>query len=123
MKVEEQLVKGRGWLEYSVHPRYSPQSLIAEGAANSGIDLAFPDKTRPDTERDVLMPLPQIEPPTDDRYWQIQDAMEALQGARLTIAQPLLDGEIDRPPNCRGSCRGTVGQYVYVPVGASQLKN
>src|SRR3546814_10711043 len=46
MKVEEQLVKGRGWLEYSVHPRYSPQSLIAEGAANYGIDLAFPDKTR-----------------------------------------------------------------------------
>src|SRR3546814_20475481 len=55
MKVEEQLVKGRGWLEYSVHPRYSPQSLIAEGAANYGIDLAFPDKTRPDTARHVLM--------------------------------------------------------------------
>src|SRR3546814_17839780 len=42
------------------------------------------------------MPLAQIEPPTDDRYWQIQDAMKALQGARLTIAQRYLDGEIDR---------------------------
>src|SRR3546814_20773948 len=113
MKVEEQLVKGRGWLEYSVHPRYSPQSLIAEGAANYGIDLAFPDKTRPDTERDVLMPLAQIEPPTDDRYWQIQDAMKALQGARLTIAQRYLDGEIDRRTEAigRAPCRERVWQY------------
>src|SRR3546814_7562105 len=42
------------------------------------------------------MPLAQIEPLTDDRYWQIQDAMKALQGARLTLAQRYLDGEIDR---------------------------
>lgn len=97
MKIEEQLVKGRGWAEYSVYPLYSPQSLIAEGTANYGIDLAFPDRTRPDTERDVLMPLAEIAPPSDDRYWQLNDAMKALQGARLTIAQQYLDGQIDRP--------------------------
>jgi hypothetical protein len=97
MKIEEQLVKGRGWLEFSVYPLYSPQSLIAEGTANYGIDLAFPDRTRPDTERDVLMPLAEIAPPADDRYWQLNDAMKALQGARLTIAQQYLDGQIDRP--------------------------
>ena len=97
MKIEEQLVKARDWLEFSVYPLYSPQSLIAEGSANYGIDLAFPGKTRPDTERDVLMPLAEIETPKDDRYWQLLDAMKALQGARLTIAQHYLDGEIDRP--------------------------
>ncbi|MBL8650809.1 MAG: hypothetical protein JNL35_10450 [Sphingopyxis sp.] len=96
MKLEEQMVKGRGWVEYSVYPLYSPQSLIAEGTANYGIDLAFPGQTRPDTERDVLMPLAGIEPPTDDRYWQLLDAMKALTGARLTIAQQYLDGVIDR---------------------------
>ncbi len=97
MKIEEQLVKARGWIEYSVYPLYSPQSLIAEGTANYGIDLAFPEKTRPDTERDVLMPLAEIAPPSDDRYWQLLDAMKAVQGARLTIAQQYLDGIIDRP--------------------------
>jgi hypothetical protein len=97
MKLEEQMVKGRGWIEYSVYPLYSPQSLIAEGTANYGIDLAFPGQTRPDTERDVLMPLAGIEPPSDDRYWQLLDAMKALTGARLTIAQQYLDGVIDRP--------------------------
>jgi len=96
MKLEEQMVKGRGWIEYSVYPLYSPQSLIAEGTANYGIDLAFPGQTRPDTERDVLMPLAGIEPPSDDRYWQLLDAMKALTGARLTIAQQYLDGVIDR---------------------------
>ena len=97
MKLEEQMVKGRGWIEFSVYPLYSPQSLIAEGTANYGIDLAFPGQTRPDTERDVLMPLAGIEPPSDDRYWQLLDAMKALTGARLTIAQQYLDGVIDRP--------------------------
>ena len=40
--LEERLVKGKGWVEFSVYPLYSPQSLIAEGSANYGIDLAFP---------------------------------------------------------------------------------
>lgn len=96
MKLEEQLVRGRGWVEYSVYPLYSPQSLIAEGSANYGIDLAFPGQTRADTERDILMPLAGIAPPADDRYWQLLDAMDRLKGARLTIAQQYLDGEIDR---------------------------
>src|SRR3546814_16600162 len=42
------------------------------------------------------MPLAEIEPPANDRYWRLLDAMKALQGARLTIAQRYLDGEIDR---------------------------
>lgn len=97
MKLEEQLVRGRGWTEYSVYPLYSPQSLIAEGTANYGIDLAFPGDNRPATERDVLMPLAGLTAPDDDRYWQLLDAMKALGGARLTIAQQYLDGLIDRP--------------------------
>jgi hypothetical protein len=32
--LEERLVKGKGWIEFSVYPLYSPQSLIAEGSAN-----------------------------------------------------------------------------------------
>lgn len=97
MKLEEKLVKGRGWREFSVYPLYSPQSLIAEGSANYGIDLSFPGSAKADTERDILMPLAELPVPADDRYWQLLDAMKALTGARLTIAQQYLDGEIDRP--------------------------
>ena len=35
--LEKSLVKDRGWIEYTVYPLFSPQSLIAEGTANFGI--------------------------------------------------------------------------------------
>ncbi|MBO9696554.1 MAG: hypothetical protein J7499_10175 [Sphingopyxis sp.] len=97
MKLEEKLVKERGWTEFGVYPLYSPQSLIAEGSANYGIDLAFPESSKADTERDVLMPIAEIAVPSDDRYWQLLAAIKRASGARLTIAQQYLDGEIDRP--------------------------
>lgn len=97
MKLEEKLVKERGWAEYSVYPLYSPQSLIAEGSANYGIDLAFPEQSKAETERDVLMPIAEIAVPSDDRYWQLLKAIKRASGARLTIAQQYLDGAIDRP--------------------------
>ena len=96
MKLEEQLSRGRGWSEFNVYPLYSPQSLIAEGSANYGIDLAFPGESRADTERDVLMPIAEIAISTDDRYWQLLKAIKRVSGARLTIAQQYLDGQIDR---------------------------
>ncbi len=95
MKLEEKLVRERGWQEFSVYPLYSPLSLIAEGSANYGIKLAFPDKQQ--VERDILMPLAGLPPADNDLYWQVQDAMAAIAGARLTIAQQYLDKEIDRP--------------------------
>ena len=97
MKLEEKLVKERGWNEFSVYPLYSPQSLIAEGSANYGIDLAFPESSKADTERDVLMPIAETAVPSDDRYWQLLAAIKRASGARLTIAQQYLDGAIDRP--------------------------
>ncbi len=97
MKLEEKLVKERGWAEFSVYPLYSPQSLIAEGSANYGIDLAFPGESKAETERDVLMPIAEIAVPADDRYWQLLAAIKRASGARLTIAQQYLDGAIDRP--------------------------
>jgi len=97
MKLEEKLVKERGWAEFSVYPLYSPQSLIAEGSANHGIDLAFPEQSKAETERDILMPIAEIAVPADDRYWQLLKAIKRASGARLTIAQQYLDGAIDRP--------------------------
>ena len=41
--LEQHLVKQRGWVEFSVYPLFSPQSLIAEGTANYGIQVAFSD--------------------------------------------------------------------------------
>ncbi len=92
--VDQRLVRERGWTEFSVYPLYSPQSLIAEGSANYGIDLAFPGPEKLAFETRILYPLAGL--PTADaaRYDQLLDAMKDLQGARLTIAAELLDGRI-----------------------------
>ncbi len=44
--LEKSLVRDRGWQEFSVYPLFSPQSLIAEGSANYGIEIAFPGAER-----------------------------------------------------------------------------
>ena len=44
--LEKHLVRDRGWVEFTVYPLFSPQSLIAEGTANYGIEVAFPPDER-----------------------------------------------------------------------------
>lgn len=94
--LERDLARGRGWVEYQVYPLYSPQSLIAEGSANYGIDLAFPGPERALFEAAALYPLAGLRPEEATRYVELQRAMEELGGARFTIARDLLEGRISR---------------------------
>ena len=41
-------------------------------------------------------PLAGLDPESAEAFWKLQQATEALGGARLTIAKLYLDGEIDR---------------------------
>jgi hypothetical protein len=94
--LEQNLARGRGWVEYMVYPLYSPQSFIAEGSANYGIDLAFTPEERLAFERSTLYPLAGLQPEDASRYLDLQLAMEELAGARFTIARDYLEGRIDR---------------------------
>ena len=96
MLLEQRLSKDRGWIEFTVYPLYSPMSLIAEGSANFGIELAFPADEKEAFEREVLYPLAGLDPALAERDAQLQNARGALAGARLTIARDYLDGRIDR---------------------------
>jgi hypothetical protein len=96
LMVEERLARGKGWKEYEVNPLYSPTSVLSEGSANYGIDLAFPGPERLKFERDVLYPLAGLDPDTAEAYWKMQQMTETLSGARLTIAKMYLDGEVTR---------------------------
>lgn len=96
LMVEERLARKNGWKEYEVNPLYSPTSVLSEGSANYGIDLAFPAAERLAFERDVLYPLAGLDPKTAKAYWNMQQMTETLSGARLTIAKMYLDGEVSR---------------------------
>lgn len=94
--LEQRLTRERGWIEFSIYPLYSPLSLIAEGSANYGVELAFPGDERLAFERDVLYPLAGLDPALAARDLALLRARARLAGARLTIAQQYLDGSIDR---------------------------
>ncbi|HYJ30902.1 MAG TPA: hypothetical protein VEW25_11240 [Allosphingosinicella sp.] len=94
--LERNLARGRGWVEYMVYPLYSPQSLIAEGSANYGYDLAFPGDERLQYETRILYPLAGIATEGAAEYLALQDALQELSGARFTIARDFLEGRIDR---------------------------
>lgn len=94
--LERNLARGRNWVEYMVYPLYSPQSLIAEGSANYGYDLAFPGDERLRYETRVLYPLAGLPTEGAADYLALQEALEDLAGARFTIARDFLEGRIDR---------------------------
>jgi hypothetical protein len=95
--LEQQLVRGKGWIEFSVYPLYSPQSLIAEGTANYGIDLAFPGPERLAFETKTLYPLAGLPTTGAAAFAQLQEATSALAGARFTIARDFLEGRLTEP--------------------------
>src|SRR3990172_4678321 len=41
--LEKELLRKRNWIEFSVYPLFSPESLIAEGSADFGIEVLFSD--------------------------------------------------------------------------------
>ncbi len=92
--LEQQLVRGRGWREFTVYPLFSPQSLIAEGTANFGIEVAFPADSRISFERDRLFPLAGLEAGEAARYYEVLDLLERLSYAGNEAARRYLNGEI-----------------------------
>ena len=96
MMLEQNLARGRGWREFMLYPLYSPQSFIAEGSANYGVELAFPGNERLEYERRILYPLAGLSSDGAETYLELQNAIEELSGARFTIARELLEGRITR---------------------------
>jgi len=94
--LEKNLVRDRGWMEFSVYALFSPQSLIAEGTANFGREVAFPNKAdRIKFEKDVLFPAAGIDSKRADEYYAVQDLMKQLGYAPNEAARGLINGEID----------------------------
>ncbi len=93
--LEKNLVRDRGWVEFSVYPLFSPQSLIAEGSANYGIAMAFPGGERVAFERDRLFPLAGLDPARAAEYYRVQGLADRLSYAGNEAARRYLDGEID----------------------------
>jgi len=93
---EESLVKDRGWVEFSVYPLFSPISLISEGSANYGKELAFPGEERMQFEREVLFPMAGLDVSQADTYYQLLDLLGALSYARNEAARGYLNRRMSK---------------------------
>jgi hypothetical protein len=89
--LEERLVKGKGWSEFTVSPLYSPISLITEGTANAGIEIVATDAERVAFLRDVLAPLAGLSGLDFERFERVRKAMKPLKYAGGEAARLLLD--------------------------------
>jgi hypothetical protein len=94
--LEKHLVRDRGWVELTAYPLFSPQSLIAEGTANFGIEVAFPSEERTAFERETLYPLAGLDPGKAARYAEVQRLLQGLTYAGNEAARRYLNGETSR---------------------------
>lgn len=88
--LEQELIKRRGWFEYSLITLLGPLSVIAEGAANFGVDLAFSREERIAFERSVLLPMAGLNGEQLDTYYHFIDLLDELNFARNETARKYL---------------------------------
>lgn len=93
--LEQHLVKDRGWVEFSVYPLFSSQSLIAEGTANFGIEVAFPGQERAAFEQTALFAMAGLDPAKAGEYYEVQALVDGLSYAGNEAARRYLNGQID----------------------------
>ncbi|MCL4278535.1 MAG: hypothetical protein KJZ60_02455, partial [Ignavibacteriaceae bacterium] len=91
--MEKNLVKDKGWMEYTVYPLYSPQSLIAEGLAVYGEELLFPGNERRRFEKEVLFPIAELDTADADVYFKALELQDKLDGSSILAAKNYLNGD------------------------------
>ncbi|MEJ0104009.1 MAG: hypothetical protein WDO19_16220 [Bacteroidota bacterium] len=95
MLLEKNLFRYKGNVEISLYPLFSPQSLIAEGSANYGIDLAFPGTDRNEFSKKVLLPLAGLDTAKADMYFKVLALKTGLNYARNEVARGILNKTMD----------------------------
>src|SRR6266487_3975973 len=93
--LEKNLVRDHGWVEFSVYPLFSPQSIIAEGTANFGREIVFAKPERMAFEKEVLWPAAGIDPLRAEEFYAVQDLVKKLTYATNEAARRYVNGEID----------------------------
>ena len=93
--LEQHLVREHGWVEFTVYPLFSPQSLIAEGTANFGLEVAFPGRERVAYEQRTLFPLAGLDGSRAAEYYDVMAMVDQLSYAGNEAARRYIDGQMD----------------------------
>ena len=90
--VEQHLVRRCGWIEHSMMALYSPQAVLAEGAACLAPEMAFPGEEMMRFERDVLAPIAGLEPSDVEAWYHVRQAMSGMRWLGIEQARRYLTG-------------------------------
>jgi len=85
--IEEELIKAKGWVEFNLYPLFSPYGLIAEGSAEYGVSLAFPDQERAQFEKDVLYPMAGVSSEQASLLEDVNQLLADLRYSRIAIGK------------------------------------
>jgi hypothetical protein len=96
MLLEKNLYHDRGWVEISLYPLFSPQSLIAEGSANYGVEVAFPGNEKVNFAKNTLLPLAGLDTAGIEIYFKALAIKSKLNYARNEAARGLLSGDMSQ---------------------------
>jgi hypothetical protein len=92
MLLEKNLYRDKGWVEISLYPLFSPQSFIAEGSANYGIDLVFPGDEKIRFSKNLILPLAGLDTAGINLYYKALAIRGKLNYARNEAARGLVNG-------------------------------
>ena len=95
MLLEKNLYRDKGWVEISLYPLFSPQSFIAEGSANYGIEMAFPGESKISFAKEKLLPAAGLDTANIGIYFRALSLKGQLNYARNEAARGLIDGKIN----------------------------
>ena len=95
MMLEKNLYHDKGYVEISLYPLYSPQSLIAEGSANYGIEVAFPEQEKTIFARQTLLPIAGLDTSGTDIYFKALAIKDELNYARNEVGRGLVNATMN----------------------------
>lgn len=94
--LEKNLVKNRGWVEFSIYPLFSQQSLIAEGTADYGMELLFPNNSDRTFIKNTLSTIAEIDTTGLENYFDVRGIKSQLEEFVVEIARQYLDRVINK---------------------------
>ena len=95
MLLEKNLYHDKGWVEISLYPLFSPQSFIAEGSANYGVELAFPGNNKIRFAKETLLPLAGLDTTNLSLYFKALAIRSQLNYARNEAGRGLVNRTMD----------------------------
>jgi hypothetical protein len=95
MLLEKNLYRDKGWVEISLYPLFSPQSFIAEGSANYGVELAFPGDNKIRFAKETLLPIAGLDTTNLSLYFKALAIRSQLNYARNEAGRGLVNGTMN----------------------------